>query len=78
MHLMKIFRKGGMGDVIKFVTPDGRRVANGPTSSGPKPARAWKYKHFKLEPIRKAWPDLQLWTGVSENKRCFACFAKNN
>ena len=33
-----------MGDVLKFVTPDGRRVANGPTSSGPKPAQAWKYK----------------------------------
>ena len=33
-----------MGEVLKFVTPDGRRVANGPTSSGPQPARAWKYK----------------------------------
>ena len=33
-----------MGDVLKFVTPDGRRVANGPISSRPKPARAWKYK----------------------------------
>ena len=44
MHLMKNFQKGGMGDVLKFVTPDGRRVANGPTSSGPKPAQAWKYK----------------------------------
>ena len=28
-----------MGDVLKFVTADGRRVANGPTSSGPKPAK---------------------------------------
>ena len=44
MHLMNIFQKGGMGDVLKFVTPDGRRVANGPTSSVPKPAQAWKYK----------------------------------
>ena len=44
MHLMKNFQKGGMGEVLKFVTPDGRRVANGQTSSGPKPARAWKYK----------------------------------
>ena len=33
-----------MGDVLKFVTADARRVANGPTSSGPKPAQAWKYK----------------------------------
>ena len=44
MHPMKIFQKEGMGEVLKFVTPDRRRVANGPTSSGPKPARAWKYK----------------------------------
>ena len=44
MHLMKNFQKGGMGDVLKFVTPDGRRVANKPTSSGLKPAQAWKYK----------------------------------
>ena len=44
MHLMNILHKGGMGDILKFVTPDGRRVANGPTSSGPKPAQAWKYK----------------------------------
>ena len=29
-----------MGDVLKFVTPDGRRVANGPTETGPKPAQA--------------------------------------
>ena len=27
-----------MGEVLKFVTPDRRKVANGPTSSGPKPA----------------------------------------
>ena len=33
-----------MGDVLKFATLGGRRVANGPTSSGPKPAQAWKYK----------------------------------
>ena len=38
MHLMKNFQKGGMGEVLKFVTPDRRRVANGLTSSGPKPA----------------------------------------
>ena len=44
MHLMKNFQKGGMAEVLKFVTTDGRRVTNGPTSSGPKPARAWKYK----------------------------------
>ena len=44
MHLMNNFQKGGMGDVLKFVTLDGRRVANGPTSSGPKLAQAWKYK----------------------------------
>ena len=40
MHLMKNFQKGGMGEVLKFVTPHGQRVANEPTSSGPKPARA--------------------------------------
>ena len=34
------FSEGGMGEVLKFVTPDGRRVANEPTSSGLKPARA--------------------------------------
>ena len=44
MHLMKNFQKGGMGKVLKFVTPDGRRVANVPTSSGPEPARARKHK----------------------------------
>ena len=33
-----------MGDVLKFATLGGRRVANRPTSSGPKPAQAWKYK----------------------------------
>ena len=38
MHLMKNFQKGGMGEVLKFVTPDRRKVANRPTSSGPKPA----------------------------------------
>ena len=33
-----------MGEVLKFVTLDGGRVANGPTSSGSKLARTWKYK----------------------------------
>ena len=54
-----------MGDVLKFVTPDGRRVANGPTSSGPKPAQAWKYKpepktNLKPKSCRKKKTKLKL------------------
>ena len=33
-----------MGEVLKFVTPDGGRVVNGPTSSGSNPAQTRKYK----------------------------------
>ena len=31
-----------MGEVLKFVTPEGGRVVNGPTSSGPNPAQIRK------------------------------------
>ena len=42
-----------MGDVLKFVTPDGRRVANGPTSSGrnrPKPGNISPNPKTNLKP----------------------------
>ena len=42
-HLMKIFQKeGGMGKVLKCVTPAGGRVVDGPTNSGPNLARIRK------------------------------------